>query len=656
MSRDYDRRDRRYEEEDDEILTYERRRHAPRLRERSPTPPDRRGGGRVIEDERIVQRDRRYFEHEEDNDSVILPSAARRRNPPPAVIPEDLDSNFSSGSRRRASPPPPRPGRLIRRQSSVETFDRRPARRAYELDRIDHDRDHELGRPPVNVPIPLPIRRRRDSSAERHEREYYERERETRERERERGRERRDTTTEIEEIRIEPGRYEEDDFEIRRRRERDERDERERLDRLERLGRLERNGREREHDRVVETERVEKSTFREEERRGRPFRETETDERLRREVMVRAPSIVSEGSGHSRSRSRSSGGVTLRSGRGDRDGPAKSEYPKKGKTRMPARLVSEQVLIDLGYPFIREGNTLVLQVALGQDNIDDVLKLSRDYKKSQTEVVESKTTKVKTSGGTVIEEERRREEIYMTPAAPAPPPPPPVQYQPQYQPQQVVYSPPPIPPPAPYAPVVVPAPSPVMAPEPAYNKTTVHIRDVSPARSYAQSVYAPEVATTALVRTSGLQPPVAPVIYDAPSPAAELTEEAAVGPLAVVAIDSDRVRVRSKSRHRSRHSRHRSHSTHYHRHSRSHSHGDGALYAHFHDSRDRDRDDRYYYEERDYYDSASTGRELVRAERLSTGELVLYQEEVERIEEPRYGVRIEKDKKGRMAISVPKYR
>lgn len=31
----------------------------------------------------------------------------------------------------------------------------------------------------------------------------------------------------------------------------------------------------------------------------------------------------------------------------------------------------------------KQGNTLVLQVALGQDNIDDVLKLSRDYKKSE---------------------------------------------------------------------------------------------------------------------------------------------------------------------------------------------------------------------------------------------------------------------------------
>jgi len=60
----------------------------------------------------------------------------------------------------------------------------------------------------------------------------------------------------------------------------------------------------------------------------------------------------------------------------------KSEYPKKGKTRIPARLVSKRALEDLGYPFIVEGNTIVVQKALGQDNIDDLLKLSEDYKKN----------------------------------------------------------------------------------------------------------------------------------------------------------------------------------------------------------------------------------------------------------------------------------
>ena len=41
---------------------------------------------------------------------------------------------------------------------------------------------------------------------------------------------------------------------------------------------------------------------------------------------------------------------------------------------------------------------------------------------------------------------------------------------------------------------------------------------------------------------------------------------------------------------------------------------------------------------------------------MPDGAVVLFEEKVEKVEEPRRGVRIEKDKKGRMSISVPKYR
>ena len=48
--------------------------------------------------------------------------------------------------------------------------------------------------------------------------------------------------------------------------------------------------------------------------------------------------------------------------------------------------------------------------------------------------------------------------------------------------------------------------------------------------------------------------------------------------------------------------------------------------------------------------------DIVRAERLFTGELVLLEEQVERVEEPSKGVRLEKDKRGRLSISVPRNR
>jgi hypothetical protein len=48
-------------------------------------------------------------------------------------------------------------------------------------------------------------------------------------------------------------------------------------------------------------------------------------------------------------------------------------------------------------------------------------------------------------------------------------------------------------------------------------------------------------------------------------------------------------------------------------------------------------------------------REVVRSERLPNGDLVVYEESIEKISSHK-PARIEKDKKGRMSISVPKYR
>ncbi len=49
-------------------------------------------------------------------------------------------------------------------------------------------------------------------------------------------------------------------------------------------------------------------------------------------------------------------------------------------------------------------------------------------------------------------------------------------------------------------------------------------------------------------------------------------------------------------------------------------------------------------------------REIIRTERLPDGQLVVYEEKVEREIAGPKPPRIEKDKKGRMSISVPKYR
>ena len=86
------------------------------------------------------------------------------------------------------------------------------------------------------------------------------------------------------------------------------------------------------------------------------------------------------------SRSRSCSSSSSSSSSSSDASTIKNKYPKKGKTRIPARLVSKRALCDLGYPFEEDGTTIVVLVALGQQNIDDVLKLSEDYRKGKESI------------------------------------------------------------------------------------------------------------------------------------------------------------------------------------------------------------------------------------------------------------------------------
>lgn len=169
---------------------------------------------------------------------------------------------------------------MLRRQSSLDTYDRRP--------RVFQERE-EYGpparradyRPPPNMPIPLPR-----SKALPPPRMYAERE---------------------DDIQVsDPHRYGDEDFHAYP-------PEKERITERE----------------IVHTRRRERSRDSE----SRVSRRTRSTRRSRSR------------SSSSSSSSSSSGGTSL---------TAKSEYPKKGKTRIPARLVSKRALIDLGYPFVEE--------------------------------------------------------------------------------------------------------------------------------------------------------------------------------------------------------------------------------------------------------------------------------------------------------------
>lgn len=53
---------------------------------------------------------------------------------------------------------------------------------------------------------------------------------------------------------------------------------------------------------------------------------------------------------------------------------------KKGKTRMPKRLVRREAIMDLGYPFEEEDDFYVLRIALEKEQIDEVIRISETYK------------------------------------------------------------------------------------------------------------------------------------------------------------------------------------------------------------------------------------------------------------------------------------
>ncbi|KAK1464805.1 hypothetical protein CMEL01_12160 [Colletotrichum melonis] len=56
--------------------------------------------------------------------------------------------------------------------------------------------------------------------------------------------------------------------------------------------------------------------------------------------------------------------------------------PKRGTTRIPSRIVSKRALIHLGYSFAEDGDTIIVQLALGQNHIEELLELSKRIRSS----------------------------------------------------------------------------------------------------------------------------------------------------------------------------------------------------------------------------------------------------------------------------------
>ncbi|EAW14010.1 uncharacterized protein ACLA_070420 [Aspergillus clavatus NRRL 1] len=66
-------------------------------------------------------------------------------------------------------------------------------------------------------------------------------------------------------------------------------------------------------------------------------------------------------------------------------------YPRKGKTRMPRRLVHTHAIRKLGYPYQEEDDLITIQLALSKEQIDEVISLSREVKRhAETRVVHAR--------------------------------------------------------------------------------------------------------------------------------------------------------------------------------------------------------------------------------------------------------------------------
>lgn len=213
---------------------------------------------RFREDELFDRPSRRRTEMFDDP----TPSEVANRALAPYRRKSVVENNVEIAVRR-----PQRPG-YIRRQSSLDTFDRRPLPRYGEVERIDRiERERDEWRPPTNVEIPLPIRQRRRSP---------------------------------------PRRFQEEEFEEVR------------------------------------------------------YRDTEREPRESRREEYREVEVKREKSKVRRSRSRAARSIarSVRSSSSSSFEEVEAVSPvrpvtigKRGKTRMPKRLVKKQAVIELGYPF-----------------------------------------------------------------------------------------------------------------------------------------------------------------------------------------------------------------------------------------------------------------------------------------------------------------
>ncbi|KAH0551717.1 hypothetical protein GP486_007065 [Trichoglossum hirsutum] len=169
--------------------------------------------------------------------------------------------------------------------------------------------------------------------------------------------------------------------------------------------------------------------------RRSPPRRREFEERDYEEIRVSEPDRygedreyfyreINERDRPIRRRSKSSRRYSVRSSSSSFDDfEIDQEYPRKGSTRMPRHLVSRRAVVELGYPYEEESDTIVILRALGRREIDELIELSEDIRRTRPQP--AYTTDERTRVMRAIEGAPVRKETIETRTEYIPPPPPP---------------------------------------------------------------------------------------------------------------------------------------------------------------------------------------------------------------------------------------
>lgn len=104
--------------------------------------------------------------------------------------------------------------------------------------------------------------------------------------------------------------------------------------------------------------------------------------------------------------------------------PEPPKIGKKGKTRMPKRLVHKKVVVEMGLPFEEEDDFIIVQRALTKVYIDEIIEKSKTHLGEKTVYKYTEDREVFDDRGTLREDDFTSRKTTIIDGPPPPPPPP----------------------------------------------------------------------------------------------------------------------------------------------------------------------------------------------------------------------------------------